>query len=238
MTGRLLVIIPCYNEACSLGGLLDEIAALGAAKDVLVVDDGSTDGSADIARRHGARCVSLVYNLGIGGAVQTGIKYALRNGYDWCVQLDGDGQHDPRDLPRLLEALEAGKASIAVGTRYLQAGGCQSTAARRFGSRLISLAIRFVHGVALSDPTSGMRLLDRRAMACFAQDYPHDFPEPITVARALAQGLTVVEIPVEMRPRRFGASSIGGLKSAAYMFRVLCYIVLTRFGPGRKENGG
>ncbi|MET4241048.1 glycosyltransferase family 2 protein [Bradyrhizobium sp. RT10b] len=171
----------------------------------------------------------LAQNLGIGGAVQTGIKYAARQDFDFCIQIDGDGQHDPRAIETLLEAYRNDPTNITIGSRFIDHAGFCSTRMRRAGIRLIVLALNgLFSGGRITDPTSGMRLLDRSAIAFFAKAYPTDFPEPISLAWAMRAGLTVSEVPVEMRARETGVSSIDGLKSASYMIRVLGYILLAR----------
>jgi glycosyltransferase involved in cell wall biosynthesis len=226
---RVLIVLPCYNEERSIGSVLAEIAALGRGYDTLVVDDGSSDATHELARRKSA-CVRLVSNLGIGGAVQTGIKYAHRHCYDFCVQIDGDGQHPPDQVERLLSAYDREPANMVIGSRYLSGSAFRSTWLRRLGSGVIARAIGLVFGRSgITDPTSGLRLMDRRAIAFFSQSYPYDFPEPISVAWALRAGLSVRETPVEMRAREHGRSSIMGLMPLAYMVRVLGYVALARF---------
>ena len=161
--------------------------------------------------------------------MQTGIKYAARNGYDFCIQIDGDGQHDPREIEMLLAAHRRQPNNITIGSRFIDNAGFRSTRLRRIGSRMIAHALnRLFPGGRITDPTSGMRLLDRRAIAFFAQRYPMDFPEPISLAWAMRAGLTVGEAPVGMRPRETGVSSIDGLRVVSYMIRVLGYILLAR----------
>jgi len=226
---RILLVIPCLNEEASIGGLLDEIAATGCHYHTLVVDDGSSDATAAVASRR-SPVARLAQNLGIGGAVQTGIKYAARQDFDFCIQIDGDGQHDPRAIATLLNAYRKQPSNITIGSRFIDNSGFGSTRLRRAGIRLIAFALNslFSGGGRITDPTSGMRLLDRSAIAFFAKAYPTDFPEPISLAWAMRAGLTVSEVPVEMRPRENGVSSIDGLKSASYMVRVLGYILLAR----------
>lgn len=229
MKPRILLAVPCYNEAANIGALLDEIAALGQPYDVLVVDDGSTDGTFEAARGK-ARCLRLSANLGIGGAVQTAVIYAHRRGYDFCIQIDGDGQHPPSEIASLLAAHAAAPAALTIGSRFLGEERYAQSRLRRWGAGVIRRAIAWLWGREITDPTSGMRLMDRRAIALFAGDYPDDFPEPISIARALEKGLAVRETAVRMRPRRGGQSSIRGLATAAYVCRVLGYLLLIRLG--------
>jgi glycosyltransferase involved in cell wall biosynthesis len=226
--GRILVIIPCLNEEKSLPGLLNEISRLDIDLTALVVDDHSTDATYEVAAGANHR-VRLLVNLGIGGAVQTGIKFAAANGFDFCIQIDGDGQHPPDQIAKLIAAQGPSGAAIVIGSRYLHNGRFRSTWARRLGSRIIGLTIGLLfRAPAIMDPTSGMRLMDRRAIDFFARRYPHDFPEPISLAWAVRSGLKVQECPVDMRAREHGRSSISILKSFAYMLRVLGYVMLAR----------
>jgi glycosyltransferase involved in cell wall biosynthesis len=225
---RVLLIVPCYNEQESIADLLREIHALGAGYSSVVIDDGSSDATSVVAEPH-SPVVRLASNLGIGGAVQTGIKYAFRVGYDFCVQIDGDGQHIPAEIDFLLRSHRECPRNVIIGSRYLAGSGFRSTLTRRLGSRLISSALDCLFkGGRITDPTSGMRLMDRDAMALFSRRYPQDFPEPVSLAWAMRAGLSVGETAVTMRAREKGSSSISGLKPLAYMIRVLSYIVLAR----------
>jgi glycosyltransferase involved in cell wall biosynthesis len=225
---RILLVIPCYNEEASIGDLLEEIAAASAEYHTLVIDDGSSDSTSAVASAH-SRVARLIENLGIGGAVQTGIKYAARNAYDFCIQIDGDGQHNPREIGALLDAYRRQPHNIIIGSRFIRSAGFRSTTSRRLGSKLIAAALNYLFaGDRITDPTSGMRLLDRRAIEFFARRYPLDFPEPISLAWAMRSGLTIAETAVEMRARATGESSIDGFKPIAYMIRVLGYILLAR----------
>jgi glycosyltransferase involved in cell wall biosynthesis len=226
---RLLIIIPCYNEQESIARLLNEIFNCDQGYETLVIDDGSTDNTYRISQPL-SPTIKLLRNLGIGGAVQTGIRYAKENNFDLCVQIDGDGQHCPSEVANLVKGYQKKPDSIIVGSRYLTNDTFQSTFSRRLGSRMISYALHTLFDSCnVTDPTSGMRLMDKKAIAFFADRYPHDFPEPISLAWALKAGLTIREIPVAMRRREFGISSIAGLKPIIYMFRVLGYIMLARF---------
>jgi len=227
-TTRVLVIIPCFNEAGSIAALLDEIHACNQNYDTVVIDDGSRDDTYRIASQR-SPTVSLIRNLGIGGAVQTGIKYARAHDFDFCIQIDGDGQHPPSEIAKLLAEYQRSPKSILIGSRYIEHDTFRSTWARRLGSQVIARTLNILFpGNRVSDPTSGMRLMDRQAIALFANHYPHDFPEPISLAWALKQGLSAGELPVQMRAREHGQSSIIGWKPIAYMIRVLGYILLCK----------
>ena len=226
---KLLIIIPCYNEQDSINDLLKEISSIDINHDILVIDDGSLDDTFSIASKQ-SRVIKLIQNLGIGGAVQTGFKYAHYNKYEFCIQIDGDGQHDPKEIKRLFTYQARTASSITVGSRYIENDSFQSTFARRSGSKLISFFLKLLFkGTNITDPTSGMRLMDTKAIKFFKDNYPYDFPEPISLAWALKENMTVSETSVKMREREYGKSSITGLKSLIYMIRVIGYIVLARF---------
>jgi glycosyltransferase involved in cell wall biosynthesis len=225
---RILLVIPCYNEAASIGDLLQEIVAASAEYHPLVIDDGSSDSTSAVAGAH-AQVVRLIENLGIGGAVQTGLKYAERHGFEFCIQIDGDGQHNPQQISALLDCYRQRPHNIIIGSRFIHSTGFRSTVSRRLGSKLIAWALNTLFaGNRITDPTSGMRLLDRHAIKFFARRYPLDFPEPISLAWAMRAGLTISETAVEMRARETGKSSIDGLRPMTYMIRVMGYILLAR----------
>lgn len=226
--GRGLVVVPCLNESDSIGNVLEEIAREAADVDVIVIDDGSSDETATVARQR-AKVVSLGRTLGIGGAVQTGIRHAARRGYAFCIQIDGDGQHPAAGIRHLIKEWRETEADLIIGSRHLAEKSFQSSPLRRVGMRIISGFIRCLFGAQTSDPTSGFRLLGPRAIGRFANDYPPDFPEPISIALALAGGLRVTEVSVAMRARTSGRSSISGLlRPAAYVLRVCASLVLIR----------
>lgn len=222
-----MFVIPALNEEQALPPLLAELRA-HADRDsqLLVVDDGSGDRTLEVAARAGARAVRLCRNLGIGGAVQTGLRIAAREGFDLAVQIDGDGQHPPSEVAKLLATQsQPSPPDLVVGTRFAASGGFRSTPMRRFGAWWLRILLR-VLGVKTSDPTSGFRLYARRALDLFSQTYPYDYPEPEALAMARAAGLTIAEVPVTMRERQGGASSISGLSAPYYMLKVTLAVVL------------
>jgi glycosyltransferase involved in cell wall biosynthesis len=228
---RVLVVIPALNEERSVGPLIAETRAagqtLGLDLSVVVIDDGSTDRTGDVAAAAGARVVRLSKNLGIGGAVQTGLRMAWREGFSCAAQLDGDGQHPPAELGKLLAALtDTPTPDLVIGTRYGASEGFQSTALRRIGSGWLRLVLRLFTGVRSSDPTSGFRLFGPRALALFENTYPYDYPEPESLAMAKAAGLAMREVSVVMRARQAGESSIGGLSAPYYMLKVSLAVLL------------
>lgn len=228
---RTLLIIPAYNEQDCIVSTVEAVEAAGF--DYLVVNDGSTDRTGEICRERGFNHLDLKENLGIGGAVQAGHKYAYRNGYDVDVQFDGDGQHDVAYVAALIEQIGDG-ADLVIGSRYLEkSAGFRSTRMRRLGGKWLSGAIRFVSGLKVSDPTSGFRATGRRAMELFCRDYPSDYPEPESIVVAARRGLHVKEVQVEMHERQGGASSISPLSSIYYMVKVTMAIVLVGLGRSK-----
>ena len=235
---RVLIVVPALNEESGLPPLLTELRAVakqhGLSLEIVVIDDASTDRTADVAREHGARVVQLCRNLGIGGAVQTGLRLALREGFDCAVQMDGDGQHPPAELKKLLTALVGpNPPDIVVGSRYLAGEGFQSTLPRRVGSGWLRWVLRLVTGEKNTDPTSGLNALGRqsadsgrRALKLFNWSYPHDYPEPEALVLAKLAGLRVAEVPVVMKERQGGASSIRRLQAPYYMLKVTAAILL------------
>lgn len=221
---RTLVIIPAYNEQEAILGTVRNVSSLGY--DYVVVNDGSSDDTLKICRTHGINVLDLPHNLGIGGAVQAGHKYAQKYGYDIDIQIDGDGQHDASYLDSLISQIRDGK-DLVIGSRYLlKSDGFQSTFMRRLGKTMLSKVIHFVSGETITDPTSGFRACGKRAIDLFSADYPTDYPEPESIVNALNSGLSVAEIPVVMHERQGGQSSIGILSSMYYMVKVTLSILL------------
>jgi glycosyltransferase involved in cell wall biosynthesis len=233
---KLLAIVPAYNEAGAIGSTVADIRLHAPEFDVLVVDDGSTDDTANVAQAEGAQVIRHPFNLGIGGAVQSGYQYALEHGYDVAVQVDGDGQHDARHIAQLLAQLRAEpELNLVTGSRFLaeDGHGYRSSVSRRLGIRLFSGVLSAVCGRRITDPTSGFRMTDRRGIELFARDYPHDYPEVEAVLMCHAHRLCAVEVPVRMRARQTGRSSIGSTQSAYYMVKVLLavFVGLLRARP-------
>jgi glycosyltransferase involved in cell wall biosynthesis len=235
---KLLAIVPAYNEAGAIGSTVSELHVHAPDFDVLVVDDGSTDDTAACARRAGATVLQLPFNLGIGGAVQSGYQYALSHGYQVAVQVDGDGQHDPRYLDELLAHLRSKpELNMVTGSRFLDAAdkdGYRSSASRRIGIRVFSRILSIVVRRPITDPTSGLRMIDRRGIELFARDYPHDYPEVEAIVLSHSHRMVGEEVPVRMRARLTGRSSIGSTQSAYYMIKVLLavFVGMLRARPG------
>jgi len=234
---RVLAIVPAYNEARNLPAVLEALRHSAPQCDVAVVDDGSTDATAEVARGHGATVLSSPFNLGIGGAIQTGYLWARDHGYDAAVQIDGDGQHDPSSIPGALAPLREARADLVVGSRFLEAGGFRSTPLRRSGIRYLAWLLWLRCGARVTDPTSGFRAAGRNAIEYFAAHYPSDYPEPESIALATRRGLRVVEVPVRMEPRLHGESSISAWGAVYYFVKVTLALLLLPVAPTRKAPG-
>jgi glycosyltransferase involved in cell wall biosynthesis len=230
---KRLAIVPAFHEEASVGAVVDEIRGADPGFDVLVVDDGSRDRTAAVARAHGAHVVRLPFNLGIGGAVQTGYRYAREYGYELAVQVDGDGQHDPAELAALIAPVVAGEADLTVGSRFAGTGAYRAPFARRVGIQLFARTISRITGQHLTDTTSGFRAANRRAIELFAADYPHDYPEVETTVIAVKERLRLVEVPVTMRERASGRSSITAGRSVYYMAKVMLALFVGLFRAPR-----
>ncbi|WP_432291010.1 glycosyltransferase [Olsenella uli] len=227
------MIIPAYNEQENIVSTVEKVVSSGY--DYIVVNDGSTDNTLQVCRDKGLNVLDLPQNLGIGGAVQAGHKYAKAFGYDVDIQVDGDGQHDPRYIPRLLDGIGRG-SDLVVGSRFLEDGiGFKSTFLRRVGISWLGALIRWCTGVIITDSTSGFRACGPRAIELFCREYPSDYPEPESIASAVKHGLTVSEVPVNMLARKGGESSIGGLSSVYYMIKVTLAVVIAAFSDSREK---
>lgn len=224
-TRRVLVIVPALNEEESVAAVVHGATqVLGA--DVLVVDDGSTDATATVSRAAGARVVSLPYNLGVGGAIRTALRYAEKHGYDRVVQLDGDGQHDPREAARLLEELDRCNLDLVVGSRF--AAGYKLSHVRRMAMRILSTIVSRRVGAVITDTTSGFRAMGPRAISLFSRRYPEEYLSDTVDALLLgaSHGLAIDEIDVIMRPRQGGQPSTSSIKSLYHLARLLFGIAL------------
>lgn len=218
---RILVIIPAYNEEATIASVIGQIRAAAPESDILVVDDGSRDATCACVRETGkAILLALPFNLGIGGAMQTGYKYAARNGYDIAVQCDADGQHPAEEIQRLVARIEDGTADVIIGSRYVADSDYRPSFIRRVGKSLLSRWINLFIGGGITDTTSGFRAMNRSAIKIVAESYPEDYPEPEVLVILHKHGLKAVEIPVNMRPRQGGVSSIRPHGAAYYMLKV------------------
>ena len=230
---RVLVILPAFNEEASVANVLQEVRAVLPEADRIVVNDCSLDRTSDVARRAGAMVLDLPVNLGIGGAMQTGYRFAAEKGYDFALQVDADGQHDPKEIPLLLNPVLEGKADIVIGSRYLSETGYRSPVMRRIGSWVFSLAISAIVGKRITDTTSGFRAANQRVIRFYAERYPQDYPEVEAVVMLHRAGLKFMEVPVQMQPRVGGDSSISSLKAVYYMIKVPLAIFIGLFRAGK-----
>lgn len=221
---KTLVIVPAYNEGPSLKKVIEDIYQRAPFVDVVVINDASTDDTAQVARQTQATVLSLPINLGIGGAVQTGFRYAVAKGYTWTLQIDGDGQHDPSYIADLITPLEAGEADCVIGSRYVQQTSYKTPFARRIGMILFSNILSALIDYRITDTTSGFRALNPTATRFFAQHYPVDFPDAEALLLLHQHGMRLCEVPVTMRPRAHGKSSINLWKSIYYPFKSLTAI--------------
>ena len=226
---RRIAIVPAFNEEGNIGRVIDELRAFDAGLHVIVISDGSTDRTAVVAAEHGAHVIRLPFNLGIGGAVQTGFRYAWEEGYDIVVRVDGDGQHDPAQLDRVLAPVLAGEADIVVGSRFTGESDYRSSATRRIGIRVLAWVVSAIARQRVTDTTSGFQALNRQAIRLFAADYPHDYPEVEGMVMVIRHRLRLREVPVSMRARVHGRSSIGSLASVYYMAKVLLALFVGLF---------
>lgn len=223
---KKLVIIPAYNESASIKKTVEEIEKKANEFDYIIINDCSTDDTKKICEKNNFNVINLPINLGIGGAVQTGYRYAYEQGYDIAVQVDGDGQHDPAFLNKMAEYLTEKNINMVIGSRFIEKQGFQSSGTRRIGIKYFTCLIRLLTGKVITDPTSGLRMIDREVIELFAEDYPKDYPEPESVVAILRRKKKVDEMPVVMRERGGGVSSISIKKSIYYMIKVTLAIFI------------
>ena len=238
---RTLVFIPAWNEESSIAGVIEGVREALPDADVLVVDDRSTDATVERAHAAGARVASLPFNQGVGAAQQTGYVYALRNGYDICAHLDGDGQHMPTELARLVDEIKADRADMVIGSRYQDRSVARdddyrASISRRTGQHLFRLIVSLSTRQRFTDTTSGMRAVNREAMALFKEHYSPEFAEVESVQRAVLQGLRVEELPVRMLSRSEGRSFLTPVRSAFYIFKTLVVLLVGQFRPRVREE--
>ena len=230
---RILAVVPAYNEAGSIERVIAEVGRCVPPVDVVVVDDGSADATAALAERAGAAVLRMPFNVGIGGAVQTGYKYALARGYDIAIQVDGDGQHDPGEIGKLIDPLLRGENDMSVGTRFRGDHTYRSPLARRIGIRMFARIVSLMVGHRVTDTTSGFRAVNRSGIQLFAGDYPNDYPEVESIVLLCRHGLTMTEVPVEMRERASGTSSITVIRSIYYVVKVMLALLISLFRKPR-----
>jgi hypothetical protein len=226
---RTLAIVPAFNEEGSLGQVLEEIRAADPDLHVVVINDCSTDTTAEIAARAGVSVVHLPFNVGIGGAMQTGYQYARDHGFEVAIQIDSDGQHDAAELGKLFAPLARGEADMVIGTRFAGVGAYKATPGRRIGMVMFSAVARMLVKLKITDPTSGFRAVNRHGIALFAREYPHDFPEVESNVLAARHGLRIVEVPVQMRERAAGRSSVTTIRGTYFVIRILLALFVSLF---------
>ena len=227
MRQGIVAIVPAWNEAGAIGGVVDEILAFDPTIHVVVVDDASDDDTSAVAQRHGATVLPLLFNVGIGGAVQTGFRYARDEGYEIAVRLDGDGQHDASELGKLIAPLHADAADLVIGSRFVDPGGTyRPPFARRMGIRIFARLVSLLGGQNVTDTTSGFSAMNRAGIELFALEYPHDYPEVEATLVALRSGLRLALVQVEMRERQAGTSSITFVRSLYYIVKVMLALLV------------
>jgi glycosyltransferase involved in cell wall biosynthesis len=229
---RILAIVPAFNEEQSILTVVSEIRNADSRIDVLVVNDKSTDSTESVLLENGINHLSLPLNLGIGGAVQSGFKFAKKYDYDYAIQIDGDGQHPAEQIDLLLNPIVNDQADFVVGSRYINGDQIVSSIARRWGGGLISFLLWFFTRTKVSDPTSGFRVYNKKAIAYLSDSYPQEYPEPISALELLEHGFRYKEVPVKMRHRQFGKSSITGLRTVFYMIKVMFAILIAKLRRG------
>lgn len=234
---KILIIVPAYNEQDNIVKVIEAYRKINIpCCDMLVVNDCSTDRTEQVLKETGISYLSSPINLGIGGAVQLGYRYARRYGYDIAIQIDGDGQHDIRYIKEMIEFLETDQADIVIGSRFIEKKGFQSSASRRIGIKILSVLIFLCTGKRVLDVTSGYRAINRRFIEIYAQDYPEDYPEPEAIVAALMHRGRIKEVPVCMKERENGISSINLKKSVYYMIKVTLAILVCRISFGVRRS--
>lgn len=228
----VLIVIPAYNEEKNIKSVVDNIVQEYPYYDYIVINDGSKDGTRKVLKENDFNYVNLSINLGIGGAVQTGYKYARDYDYKYAVQVDGDGQHDVAFIGELIKKIEDTNADVVIGSRFIKKEGFQSSYVRRMGISFLSGLIFLCTGKHINDVTSGFRLVSKRYIEIFSEDYPHDFPEPESIVQIVMNKGKIEEVPVIMKERQGGVSSIGFLKSIYYMIKVTLAIIICRVSYG------
>lgn len=234
----LLVLVPAFNEEAAVGSVIDEIRRAAPGSPVLVVDDCSWDATRDVARAAGADVLSLPHHLGLGGCVQAGYKLAYEMGFDYVIRVDGDGQHDPKDIPRIFETLKSSGCEMVIGSRFVDGGADYTSLPRRLGIKFFRLVLRPILGQPVYDPTSGFVGVNRAALAVFSRSFPLEYPEIETLVVLQRRAFRFQEIPCRFRPRRAGRSTITVLKSFYYMVHVLLgvFVNILRYEGGRPKR--
>jgi glycosyltransferase involved in cell wall biosynthesis len=225
---KKLIIIPAFNEEKSIGLVVAKAQAFSEDFDVIVINDCSVDNTENVLVENGTRHITLPVNMGIGGAMQTGYMYAKENGYDFAVQIDGDGQHDPAEVAKLLQTQKKTGADLVIGSRFLGEKSFRSSSLRRFGISVFAVATKMLIGQKISDATSGFRLANKNVIDLYSEYYPSDYPEPEVIVFLKNHGMKIAETPVKMNERQGGKSSITPLKSIYYMVKVIGSMIMQK----------
>lgn len=233
---KTLVIIPCYNEEDNIVNVVNYLKEVCPSADYLVVNDCSTDSSLEILEKNNLNYISLPVNLGIGGGVQSGYMYAVEHDYDITIQMDGDGQHDPTYISKLIAPIEAGTYDMCIGSRFITKEGFQSSGMRRFGITFLSKLIFLLTGVVVKDVTSGFRVCNKELTTFYSLHYAQDYPEPEAIVSGVMNNFKIGEVPVIMQERAGGKSSINSIKSLYYMVKVSLALIVYRFSHSRKKG--
>ncbi|HEU4717157.1 MAG TPA: glycosyltransferase family 2 protein [Bacteroidia bacterium] len=238
---KIAAVVPAYNESEAIASVVNELNSLAKTQPVnltvIVVNDCSTDATGEIIDTLDCIALHLPVNLGIGGAVQTGFRYAYENDFDYAVQVDGDGQHPADEIPQLVAFAEANACDVVIGSRFIDKNGFQSTGMRRAGINYFSRLNRWLTGITVSDTTSGFRLLNRKALNFVNENYPDEYPEPEAIVLYARHGMKIGEVPVKMRERRGGVSSINSVRAIYYMWKVTLACLFSRIRkPGTTHH--
>ena len=233
---RVLVLIPAFNEEAAVRGVIEEVQAAMPGTPVLVVDDCSVDATRSQARTAGAKVLALPHHLGLGGCVQAGYRLAYELGYEYVIRVDGDGQHDPRDIPTILKALELGNCEMVIGSRFVDGKGSHTSFLRAGGIVFFRAVLRPILGRPVHDPTSGYVGVNRTALALFSSTFPLEYPEIEALVVLQRKRFRFVEVPCRFRPRRAGRSTITAVKSLYYIIHVLLgvFVNILKFEGRRK----
>lgn len=226
---KILIIMPAYNEADCIGNVIDNIKRNAPFADIVVVNDGSLDKTGAIAKTRGAVVLNLPYNMGIGGAVQTGYVYAKEMNYDIALQVDADGQHPAKEIPKLVNAVINDKADLVIGSRYMETSDSESVFTRAVGKWILAKVLTLFTRQRITDCSSGFRAMNTKAINLFSHIYPRDYPEPESIAFLVKEGLRVKEIPVKMNGRVSGQSSISFIAGIYYVIKVILAIFIDQF---------